>query len=127
MSADGITSDEYAAIGGDATEGTLMSFPPDPRSNPASAEIIKKFVDAGFNPEAYTLYAYAAMQVLKHGIEKAGAADSAKVAEVLYSGEKIPTVVGEIEYDKVGDKLDQTYVMYTWKKGADGKITYMPM
>jgi branched-chain amino acid transport system substrate-binding protein len=127
MSADGITSDEYAAIGGDATEGTLMTFPPDPRNNPDSAEIVKKFVDAGFNPEAYTLYSYAAMQVIKYGIEKAGAADPAKVAEVLYSGEAIPTVVGAIEYDAVGDKLDQTYVMYIWKKGADGKITYMQM
>ena len=127
MSADGITSDEYAAIGGDATEGTLMTFPPDPRTNPASAEIIKKFVDAGFNPEAYTLYSYAALQVIKTGIEKAGAVDTAKVAEYLYKGEKIPTVVGDIEYDKSGDKLDQTYVMYTWKKGADGKITYVPM
>ena len=127
MSADGITSDEYAAIGGPATEGTLMTFPPDPRNTPASAEIVKKFVDAGFNPEAYTLYSYAAMQVLKHGIEKAGAADPAKVAEILYSGEAIPTVVGDIQYDKVGDKLDQTYVMYIWKKGDDGKITYTQM
>ncbi|MDO9415027.1 branched-chain amino acid ABC transporter substrate-binding protein [Pararhizobium sp.] len=127
MSADGITSDEYAAIGGDATEGTLMTFPPDPRTNPASAAIVKKFVDAGFNPEAYTLYGYAAMQVIKEGIEKAGGTDTAKVAEYLYSGATIPTVVGEIQYDKVGDKLDQTYVMYTWKKGTDGKITYVPM
>lgn len=127
MSADGITSDEFAAIGGDATIGTLMTYPPDPRNNPASADIVKKFVDAGFNPEAYTLYSYAAMQVIKFGIEQAGAADPAKVAEILYSGVKIPTVVGDIEFDKVGDKLDQTYVMYEWKKGADGKITYSQM
>ena len=31
MSGDGITSDEFASIGGPAVEGTLMTFPPDPR------------------------------------------------------------------------------------------------
>ena len=64
MSGDGITSDEFASIGGPAVEGTLMTFPPDPRKRPEAAEIVKKFTDAGFNPEAYTLYTYAAIQVI---------------------------------------------------------------
>ena len=31
MGADGITSDEFAAVGGPGVEGTKMTFPPDPR------------------------------------------------------------------------------------------------
>ena len=37
MGGDGITSDEFAAIGGPGVEGTLMTFGPDPRKNPAAA------------------------------------------------------------------------------------------
>ncbi len=34
------------------------------------------------------------------------------------------TVIGEIAYDKKGDITRPDYVMYEWKKGADGKIDY---
>ena len=41
MGGDGITSDEFAAIGGPGVEGTLMTFGPDPRKNPAAAEVVE--------------------------------------------------------------------------------------
>ena len=91
----------------------------------SAAEIVKKFTDAGFNPEAYTLYSYAAVQILKAAIEKAGSADPAKVAEVMYAGEPFKTVIGDISFDKKGDITRPDYTVYTWKKGADGKITYV--
>jgi branched-chain amino acid transport system substrate-binding protein len=125
MSGDGITSDEFASIGGPGVEGTLMTFPPDPRKRPEAAEIVAKFTAAGFNPEAYTLYTYAAMQILKEAIEKVGAADPAKVAEFMYSGHAFKTVIGDISFDKKGDITRPDYVLYTWKKQADGKITYV--
>jgi len=125
MSGDGITSDEFATIGGPGVEGTLMTFPPDPRKRPEAAEIVKKFTDAGFNPEAYTLYSYAAVQILKAAIEKAGEADPAKVAAVMYNGEPFKTVIGDIGFDAKGDITRPDYVLYTWKKQADGKITYV--
>ena len=34
MGGDGITDDEFAAIAGPGAEGTLMTFSPDPRTNP---------------------------------------------------------------------------------------------
>ena len=125
MSGDGITSDEFASIGGPGVEGTLMTFGPDPRKRPQAEAAVKKFRDAGFEPEAYTLYTYAAVEILKAAIEKAGAADAAKVAEVLYSGETFKTVMGDIKYDKKGDITRPDYVLYTWKKNAEGKITYV--
>lgn len=124
MSGDGITSDEFATIGGPGVEGTLMTFPPDPRKRPEAAEIVKKFTDAGFNPEAYTLYSYAAVQILKAAIEKAGSIEAQKVADVMYSGETFKTVIGDIAFDKKGDITRPDYVLYTWKKNAEGKITY---
>ena len=52
MSGDGIVSNELASIAGDAVNGTLMTFAPDPRKNPAAKDLVEKFRAAGFEPEA---------------------------------------------------------------------------
>jgi branched-chain amino acid transport system substrate-binding protein len=125
ISGDGIVSDEFASIAGPAAEGVLNTFGPDPRLNPAAADVVKKFRDAGFEPEAYTLYSYAAIQVLAQAIAKAGSADDAqKVAEVMKSGGPWKTVMGDLSFDSKGDRTSLDYVMYKWQKGDDGKITY---
>ncbi len=33
--------------------------------------------------------------------------------------------LGPLSYDNKGDITKLDYVMYVWKKGADGKITYV--
>ena len=71
MSGDGIVSNELASIAGDAVNGTLMTFAPDPRKNPNAKELVEKFRAAGFEPEAYTLYSYAALQVVAAAAAKA--------------------------------------------------------
>ena len=48
-----------------AVEGTLMTFSPDPRKNPAAADVVKRFKDKGIEPEGYVLYTYAAIQAWK--------------------------------------------------------------
>src|SRR5262249_2128643 len=132
MGADGITDDEFAAIAGPGAEGTLMTFSPDPRTNPANKQIIEVFRKKGFEPQAYTLYSYAAVQVIKQAAEAAKSLDPKKVAEVMHSGKVFNTVLGDISFDKKGDvtgymvggKKKDRYVLYIWKKNADGKITY---
>ncbi len=125
MSGDGITSDEFATIGGAGVEGTLMTFPPDPRKRPEAQAIVAAYKAKNINPEAYTLYSYAAMQVIKQAAEAVKSLDPKKVAEQVKSGQKFNTVIGELSFDKKGDITRPDYVVYTWKKGADGKITYI--
>ena len=62
MGGDGITSDEFATVGGPGVEGTLMTFSPDPRKRPEAKAIVEKFRAKKFEPEAYTLYSYAAVE-----------------------------------------------------------------
>jgi branched-chain amino acid transport system substrate-binding protein len=134
MGGDGITDDEFAAIAGPAAVGTLMTFSPDPRTNPANKKIVEVFRKKGFEPQAYTLYSYAAVQILKQAAEQAKSLDSKKIAEVMHSGKAFKTVLGDITYDKNGDvsndgylvagKKKDRYVLYVWRKGADGKISY---
>ncbi|PPD14597.1 MAG: branched chain amino acid ABC transporter substrate-binding protein [Methylobacterium sp.] len=125
MSGDGITSDEFATIGGPGVEGTLMTFPPDPRNRPEAQKVVAAFKAKGINPEAYTLYSYAAVEVMAQAAEAAKSLDPKKVAEQIKSGQKFKTVIGELSFDKKGDITRPDYVMYTWKKGADGKVTYI--
>ncbi|MCO6179240.1 MULTISPECIES: branched-chain amino acid ABC transporter substrate-binding protein [Ciceribacter] len=124
MSGDGITSNELASIAGDAVNGTLMTFPPDPRKNPNAADAVKKFRDAGFEPEAYTLYSYAALQVIAEAANKAGTNDPEAVAAALKEKGPYTTVIGELGWNEKGDITRPDYVMYTWKKGEDGKYSY---
>ena len=125
MGGDGITTDEFASIGGPGVEGTLMTYGPDPRNNPAAKDVVAKFRAAKFEPEAYTLYAYAGVQIIKQAAEAAKSLDPKKVAEKMHSGMKFHTVLGDISYDKKGDRTNIDYVMYIWKKNAEGKITYV--
>ena len=125
MSGDGIVSNELASIAGDAVDGTLMTFAPDPRNNPNAKELVEKFRAAGFEPEAYTLYSYAALQIVAAAANKAGASDDPqKVAEAIKANGPWTTAIGDIGYDEKGDITRPDYVMYTWKKGDDGKYTY---
>jgi len=135
MGGDGITDDEFAAIAGPGAEGTLMTFSPDPRTNPKNKEIVDLFrKKRGFEPQAYTLYSYAAVQIIKQAAEQAKSTDPKKIAEVMHSGKSFNTVLGDIAFDNKGDvsndgyvvdgKKKDRYVLYTWKKGPDGRITY---
>ena len=125
MGADGITTDEFAQVGGPGVEGTLMTFPPDPRNNPNAKAVVAKFRAAKFEPEAYTLYSYAAVQVMAEAANAAKSNDPKKVAEKMHSGMHFKTVIGDLSYDKKGDITRLDYVMYIWKKQPDGKITYV--
>jgi branched-chain amino acid transport system substrate-binding protein len=125
ISGDGIVSNELASIAGDAVAGTLNTFGPDPRNNPNNADLVKKFRDAGFEPEAYTLYSYAAVQSLAGAAKAAGSNDPQEVAKALKEKGPFKTVLGDLSYDEKGDPKLPGYVMYKWEKGADGKYTYI--
>ena len=124
MGGDGITSDEFASVGGPGVEGTLMTYGPDPRNRPEAKAVLDKFRAKKFEPESYTLYTYAAVQIIKQAAEGAKSLDPKKVADQIKSGQKFKTVIGEISYDKKGDVTRLDYVMYVWKKNPEGKISY---
>jgi branched-chain amino acid transport system substrate-binding protein len=134
MGGDGMADSEFAAIAGPGSDGTLMTYSPDPRTNPKNKAIVDVFRKRGFDPQAYTLYSYAAVQIIKQAAEAAKSIEPRKVADVMHSGKVFDTVIGSISFDKKGDiagdgylvdgvKKDR-YVLYTWKPGPDGKINY---
>jgi branched-chain amino acid transport system substrate-binding protein len=117
---DSLVTEEFWAITGEAGKGTLLTFGPDPRLNPANAELVKYFRDQHYEPEAYTLYTYASIQVWAEAVAKAGTTDTAKVTAMLKSN-KFDTAMGNIGFDAKGDVSAPGYVFYIWK---DGKYVY---
>jgi branched-chain amino acid transport system substrate-binding protein len=127
MGGDGITSDEFASVGGPGVVGSLMTYGPDPRNRPEAKAVVAEFRAKNFEPEAYTLYSYAAVQIIQQAAAAANSLDPKKVADKMHSGMHFKTVIGDISYDKKGDITRLDYVVYKWVKGADGKITYVEL
>jgi len=115
---EGLSNTEFAAIGGDHATGTLFTNATDALKNPASAQAVAALKEKGIPPEAFTLNAYAAVEVLKAGIEKAGkATDAAGVAKVLKAGLPVNTAIGTLTYDKAGDLSSPSFSMFKWDGG----------
>lgn len=115
---EGLSNTEYWAIANDSAAGTLFTNATDALKNPASAEAVKVLNEKGIPPEAFTLNAYAAVEVIKAGIEKAGKADDpAAVATALKTGEAIPTAIGSLTYGESGDLSSPSFAMFKWEGG----------
>jgi branched-chain amino acid transport system substrate-binding protein len=116
ISGDALVTDEYWKITGPAGEGTLMTFDADPRRIKENASLVDRFKKAGYEPEGYTLYTYAAIQAWANAATVAKTTDGKKVAEALKAN-KHPTVLGNIGFDRKGDVTGSDYVVYVWKNG----------
>jgi branched-chain amino acid transport system substrate-binding protein len=123
ISGDAIATNEFWSITGPAGEGMLFTFGSDPRKRPAAAAVVKRFKHKGVDPEGYTLYTYAAIQIWADAAAKAKTIDAKKVAATIHGG-KWNTVLGPIGYDKKGDITAVDYVFYRWNK--DGKYEEIP-
>jgi branched-chain amino acid transport system substrate-binding protein len=113
MAGDALADKEFASITGPEGEGTLFTFGPDPRKKPTAAAIVEKFKAKNIDPEGYTLYTYAAMQIWSQAATKAGTTDPKKVIDTIKAG-SWDTVIGKIEYDAKGDIKQLDYVVYKW-------------
>jgi branched-chain amino acid transport system substrate-binding protein len=117
---EGLSNTEYWAIGNQAAAGTLFTNASDALKNPDSAEAVAVLKEKGVPPEAFTLNAYAAVQVIKAGIEKVGKADDAMaVAAALKDGQPIQTAIGKLTYGENGDLSSPSFSLFKWE---DGKI-----
>lgn len=121
MGGDALVTQEYWSITGPAGEGTLMTFSPDPRKNPAAAEVVARFEEKGVEPKGYVLYTYAAIQAWAEAAKKAGTTDAAAVVKAL-NGNAFDTVIGELRFDAKGDPNLPPYAVYRWSNGAYEQI-----
>lgn len=121
MSTDGAGNVDINAIAGDASEGMLLTFPPDHSKKPENKDIVKLFLDKGRDPSgAYQLTSFAATQAIVAAIHATKSTDSAKVADWLHAN-TVDTVVGPLSWQESGDLKRFDFDILEWHK--DGSKT----
>jgi len=116
IAGDAMATDEFWSITGPAGEGSLMTFPPEPRNLPSAQATVAAFKKQGYEPEGYTLFSYAAMQVYTEAVARAKSAKLDDVSKAMHGG-KFETVIGTIGFDEKGDVVGPDYVLYVWHDG----------
>jgi branched-chain amino acid transport system substrate-binding protein len=115
---DGLSNSEFWNIGTDAAGGTVFTNASDATKSPDSRAAADALAAKNIPAEAFTLNAFAAVEVLKAGIEKTGSAkDAEAVAAALKNGEPIATAIGKLTYGETGDLTSQSFSLYKWEAG----------
>ncbi len=117
LSGDSMNNVEFWTIAGEAAKGMIFTFAPEPRNNPAAKDIVAKFKAAGYDPEGYTLYTYAAIQMYAQAAAATKSTDSKTLAAWLRGGNETQTVLGPIKLDAKGDLIGAKYVWYKFDNG----------
>ena len=118
LSGDSMNTAELWTIAGKAAENLIFTFAPEPRNIPEAQAIVEEFKATGYDPEGFTLYTYATLQLYKAAAEATNSTDSEKIAEWLRAGNPVKTVIGDIRLNAKGDVIDPAYVWYTFKDGS---------
>jgi len=117
VSDDGVKDDTFIKVAGEAAEGVYAAGPQDNSENPLAIEAKEEHKKAfEKDPGAFFEGAYAATVVMLNAIEKAGSTDLDALKKVLET-EKVPTPVGDINFDKNGDAIGVGFSMYVVKDG----------
>jgi branched-chain amino acid transport system substrate-binding protein len=117
VSGDSMLNAAFWRAEGEAAEGTLVTFPPDPRRSPNAKSVVAEFRSRSVDPEGYTLYAYGALQAWTQAVETAKATTFDPVVAALQKG-TFRSVLGEFHFNDKGDVNLPSYVVYQWNDGA---------
>lgn len=118
LGGEGLSNTEFWAIGGDSAQGTLFTNAADALKNEDSKAAAAALAAKNIPAEAFTMNAFAAVEVIAAGITKAGSAeDSAAVAKALKSGEPIATAIGKLTYGENGDLTSPSFSLFKWDNG----------
>jgi branched-chain amino acid transport system substrate-binding protein len=98
-----------------------MTFSPDPRNMASAKAAVAEFKAQGYDPEGYTLYTYAAIQVFAEAAAKSGSVKEEALAKTMRA-QKFDTVIGTIGFNAKGDVIGPDYVVYVWKDGKYAEI-----
>jgi branched-chain amino acid transport system substrate-binding protein len=99
-----------------------MTFGKDARKLDSGKKVVEGFRKNGYEPEGYTLYAYASLQAVADAMNATKSFDGEKISKWLKSN-SVLTVMGEKAWDTKGDLKVSDYVMYKWDaKGEYSEI-----
>jgi branched-chain amino acid transport system substrate-binding protein len=114
IGSDNLHTEYFGRVAGPAAEGVRFVAVADARTNEAAAPVVAKFRAEGYEPEGYTLYAYAVIQVWAQAVKKADSFDDDAVIDALRNNE-FDTVLGRLGFDAKGDVTGvDSFIWYVW-------------
>jgi branched-chain amino acid transport system substrate-binding protein len=117
VAGDALSTLAFWDVAGDAAEGTLMTFSPDPRRIPDAESVVAEFKAKGVEPEGYTLFSYGALQAWGQAVANAKTVDFDPVVAALQKG-TFRSVLGDFHFNDKGDVNLPSFVIYEWKNGT---------
>jgi branched-chain amino acid transport system substrate-binding protein len=116
ISGDALNTSEFPKLAGPAGDGIRFSDIPSAIDLPAAREAVAALRKSGYEPEGYTLSAYAAVQVFAAAATATGSTDGKTMAAWLRKS-TVSTVIGDLSWDARGDITRQRFAWYTWANG----------
>jgi branched-chain amino acid transport system substrate-binding protein len=110
-----LQSESFFTRGGDAINGTKISFLKD-NATIANAAKLSNLSQS----EGATIAAYAAVEVFAAAAKARSVNDTRAMASFLTTGNEITTIVGSMRFNASGDLQQQPYGWYKWSSGTLG-------
>ncbi len=123
---DAILVEQFWATSGTSGEGTLVTFAPDAQKSNSALTVIEAFKAADYNPEGYTLHAYAAVQAFAQAAAATRSVDGRALSQWLRAGNSLNTVLGPLSLDARGDVKDANFAWYKWSAGTYAETQPFP-
>lgn len=117
MGGDALQSSEFLGITGKGGEGTMFTFPPDQRKLASAADVVSKLKAKKIEPEGFTLYSYAALQIWADAA-KAAKSEDAKAVAAEINKQTFKTVAGDFKFNEKGDPTVAGFVFFEFKDGG---------
>ncbi|WP_395019934.1 branched-chain amino acid ABC transporter substrate-binding protein [Dongia sp.] len=117
ISGDALNTSEFPELAGPAADGVRFSDMPSAIDLPSAREAVARFRKAGYEPEGYTLNAYAAVQAFAAAATATGSTDG-KVMAAWLRKNTVPTVIGDLSWDAKGDITRQRFGWFIWSGGT---------
>ena len=116
ISGDALNTSEFSRLAGSASDGVRFSDAPSATALPSAREAVAALRKGGYEPEGYTLSAYAAVQAFTAAATATGSTDGKTLATWLRKS-TVPTVLGDLSWDAKGDVTQQRFTWYIWHGG----------
>jgi branched-chain amino acid transport system substrate-binding protein len=118
---DALNTFEFTKFAGRAADGLRFTDAVGKTDLASAREVVGKFRSGGYRlnparyePEGYTLNAYAAVQVFAAAAAGTGSTDARKTADWLRANH-VQTVIGDLSWDANGDLKGLYYAWYVWQ------------
>ena len=123
---DALLVEQFWATSGTSGEGTLVTFAPDAQKLNSAQAVVEAFKAADYNPEGYTLQAYAAVQAFAQAATATRSVDGRVLSQWLRAGNTLNTVLGTLSLDAKGDVKDASFAWYKWSEGTYAEAQPFP-